>query len=89
MAQFHRLQAFYSFPGFTSQATIRGVFGDPYAAIVTLRRRPQKHSAANAGSSTAPSTIKASAGSATSIAAVGGSISSSPSAGSIAASATP
>lgn len=89
MAQFNRLHAFYSFPGFTPQATIRGVFGDPYAAIVTLRRHPQKHSAANAGSSTAPSTIKASAGSVTSIAAGIASIWSSTSAGSIAASATP
>ena len=88
MAQFHSLRDFYSYPGFTPIATVRGVFGDPYAAVITLRRRPQKHSAVNADSPTAPSTINASAGSATSIAAVGGSTSSSPCGGSIAASAT-
>ena len=89
MAQFHSLRDFYSFPGFTPNATIHGVFGDPYAAVITLRRRPKKHSAVNAVFPIAPSTIKPFAGSATSIAPRGASSWSSPSGGSIAASVTP
>ena len=89
MAQFDSLRDFYSFPGFTPNATICGVFGDPYAAVVTLRRRPQKRTAVNAVSLTAPSTIRPSAASATSIAADGGSTSNSRCGGSIAGSATP
>jgi hypothetical protein len=89
MAQFHSLRDFYSFPGFTPIATVRGVFGDSYAALVTLRRRPQKRSAANADFPIAPSTINPFAGSATSIAVVGASTSNSLCGGSIAASATP
>ena len=89
MAQFTSLRDFYAFPGVTPNATVRGVFGDPCAALVTLRRRPQKRSAANADFPTAPSTTRPSAGSATSIAAVGASTWSSPCGGSIAAGATP
>ena len=89
MAQFDSLRDFYSFPGFTPYATVHGVFGDPYAAVITLRRRPQKLSAGNAAFPTAPSTIRPSAGSATSIAAVGASTSNSRCGGSIAGSARP
>lgn len=89
MSQFHSLRDFYSFPGFSPNATICGVFGDPYAAVITLRRRPQKHSAVNAVFPIVRSTIKPSAGSATSIAPRGVSSWKSPCGGSIAASATP
>jgi len=89
MAQFHSLRDFYSFPGFTPNTTVRGVFGDPYAAVITLRRRPKKHSAVNAAFPIARSTIKPSAGSATSIALRGASSWSSPCGGSIAGSASP
>jgi hypothetical protein len=89
MAQFTRLRDFYSFPGFTPNATVRGVFGDPYAAVVTLRRRPKKRSADNAGAPAAPATIKPFAGSATSIAADGASTSNSRCGGSTAAGAGP
>jgi hypothetical protein len=89
MAQFHSLRDFYSFPGFTPNATVRGVFGDPYAAVITLRRRPKKHSAVNAAFLIAASTIKPFAESATSIARRGVSSWSSPCGGSIAGSATP
>lgn len=89
MAQFHTLRDFYSFPGFTPNATIRGVFGDSYAAVVTLRRRPKKRSAVNATPLTAPSTIKRFAGSATSIAAGDASTSNSRCGGSIAGCARP
>jgi hypothetical protein len=89
MSQFHSLRDFYSYPGFTPIATVRGVFGDPYAAVITLRRRPKKHSAVNAAFPIARSTIKPSAGSVTSIAPRGASSWNSPYGGSIAASATP
>jgi hypothetical protein len=87
MAQFTSLRDFYAFPGFTPNATIQGVFGDPFAAVVTLRRRPKKLSAANAAFPIAPSTTRPSAACATSIAVADASISSSPCVGSIAASA--
>lgn len=89
MPQFHSLRDFYSFPSFTPNATVRGVFGDPYAAVITLRRRPQKRSAANAAFPIAPFTIRRSAGFATSIAAGDASTSNSRCGGSIAGSATP
>jgi hypothetical protein len=89
MALFTSLRDFYAFPGFTPNATVRGVFGDPYAAVLTLRRRPKKRSAANVVSLTAPSTIKPFARCATSIAAGDVSTWNSPCGGSIAGSATP
>ena len=89
MAQFTSLRDFYAFPGFTPAATVHGVFGDPYATVLTLRRRPQKRSAVNAVSLTAPSTIKPFARCAISIAAGDASTWNSPCGGSIAASASP
>jgi hypothetical protein len=89
MAHFTSLRDFYSFPDFTPNATVRGVFGDPYAAVITLRRHPQKLSAVNAAPPTAPSTIRPSAKFATSIAAGDVSTWNSPCGGSIAGSATP
>ena len=32
----------YAFPGFRALHTLQGVFGDPYARIVVLRRRGKK-----------------------------------------------
>ena len=43
-----RLWDAYAFPGFRPQATVRGVFGDPKARIVTLVRRSKKRCAAAA-----------------------------------------
>ena len=40
-----RLLDTYRFPGFRPQATVKGVFGDPKARIVTLVRRGKKRSA--------------------------------------------
>ena len=57
MANFNRLRDLYSFPGFDPAATIRGVFGDPYAVLVTLRRRRKKQPAASAALAIVPSTI--------------------------------
>ena len=89
MAQFTQLRDFYSFPGFTPRSIIRGVFGDPYAAVVTLQRRPQKRSADSAVSLVVRSTIKPFAECVTTIAAVVASTSSFLSDESSAISATP
>ncbi len=58
MANFSRLRDLYSFPGFAPAATIRGVFGDPYAVVIDLRRRRKKLTAAFAAPAVAPSTTK-------------------------------
>ncbi len=44
-----RLSDAYSFPGFRPQPTVRGVFGDPDARIITLDRRAKKRFAGAAG----------------------------------------
>jgi transposase len=51
MANFTRLYDFYSFPGFVPAASIRGIFGDPYAVVVTLRRRRKKTCCGQCGAS--------------------------------------
>lgn len=50
-----RLQDVYQFPGFIRLAQVRGVPGDPYALVITLRRRRKKHSAVSAEVPIAPS----------------------------------
>ena len=44
-----RLWDTYTFPGFRPQPTVRGVFGDPKARIITLARRAKKRFAGAAG----------------------------------------
>ena len=41
-----RLQDTYTFPGFRPKATVKGVFGDPKARVVSLERRSKKRAAA-------------------------------------------
>jgi len=41
-----RLWDAYAFPGFRPLPTVRGVFGDPKARVITLERRSKKRSAA-------------------------------------------
>jgi len=41
-----RLWDAYRFPGFRPQPTVRGVFGDPKARVITLVRRSKKRFAA-------------------------------------------
>jgi|tagenome__1003787_1003787.scaffolds.fasta_scaffold20246888_1 hypothetical protein len=89
MANFSRLRDLYAFPGFVPAATIRGLFGDPYAVVVALRRRRKKRVVGNAAPATGRSTIRPRAGSATSIAAAGASTWKSPSAVSCVGSARP
>ena len=43
-----RLWDAYAFPGFRPHPTVRGVFGDPKARVITLKRRSKKRSAAAA-----------------------------------------
>lgn len=89
MAIFARLHDLYSFPGFVPAATVRGLFGDPYAVVLSLLRHRKKHPAVYAGYRIAPSTINLSDKCATSIVAVGVSIWSSLSVASSVATATP
>jgi hypothetical protein len=79
MANFTRLRDLYAFPGLDPVATIRGVFGDPYAVVISVRRRRKKHAVACAASAIAPSTIKPQGASVTSIAEAGASTWNSPS----------
>jgi hypothetical protein len=37
-----RLWDAYAFPGFRPLPTVRGVFGDPKARVITLKRRSKK-----------------------------------------------
>ena len=89
MAKFTQLRDFYSFPDFTPNTHIHGVSGDPYAAVITLRRLRKKHAADTAVLHTTPSTIKTLEQSATSTAEDDASTSSFPSVVSRAGSATP
>src|SRR5450755_4091761 len=41
-----RLWGAYAFPGFRPRPTVRGVFGDPKARVITLERRSKKRPAA-------------------------------------------
>jgi len=83
MGKLKRLQDVYRFPGFMPLAAVRGVFGDPWAVVITLRRRRKKRAAGCAGEDTAPSTTSGRDVCATSPVATSGSISSSRFAGSI------
>jgi hypothetical protein len=56
MAKLKRLQDVYRFPGFTPEATVRGIFGDPKAVVITLRRRGKKRAVVSVARGIAPST---------------------------------
>jgi hypothetical protein len=73
MASFTRLRDLYAFPGVVPAATIRGVFGDPYAVLVALRRRRKKRPAASVAPAIVASTINRHEESAISIAVAGAS----------------
>lgn len=64
MAQFTRLRDHYAFPGFHPAAHIHGVFGDPYAVVIPLRRLRKKSPVECVELPSAPSMIKTFAGSA-------------------------
>jgi hypothetical protein len=46
MTRSKRIEDSYRFPGFRPLHTVQGVFGDPFARIITLVRREKKQSAA-------------------------------------------
>ncbi len=48
MAHFKHLRDLYRFPGFGPGHHIRGVFGDPMAVVISLRRRRKKRFAGTA-----------------------------------------
>src|SRR4051794_21422267 len=52
-----RLWDTYSFPDFRPEQTVRGVFGDPKARVITLKRRSKKPLAAAAVASRWAGTI--------------------------------
>ena len=56
MSKLKRLQDIYGFPGFVPMAQVRGIFGDPYAVVITLRRRRKKRTAGCVGGRSALST---------------------------------
>ena len=56
MAKFKQLHDLYRFPGFVPQPKIRGIFGDPLAVVITLRRRRKKRFAAPVGTCIGPTT---------------------------------
>ena len=49
MAKFKQLRDLYRFPGFIPSQHIRGIFGDPVAVVVSLKRCRKKRCAASAG----------------------------------------
>jgi hypothetical protein len=66
MRKLKRLLDVYRFPGFTPMAEVRGVFGDRWAVVITLRRRRKKRDAVSAGLPVARSTTSDPGASATS-----------------------
>jgi hypothetical protein len=60
-----RLRDAYRFPGFRPEAIVRGIFGDPKARIVSLRRRRKKRPVAPAANPIAPITTASGVESAT------------------------
>jgi hypothetical protein len=82
MANFTRLRDLYRFPGFVPLDRIRGVFGDPRAVVIPLKRSRKKRPAASAGASATPITTSGPDESAISRAATSGSTSPSNSGGS-------
>ena len=77
MGKLRRLQDVYRFPGFVPLAGVRGVFGDPWAVVITLRRRRKKRAAGCANGVAALSTTNDRDASATSPVATDGSTSNS------------
>ena len=51
MSKTRRLVDVYRFPGFDPYARVHGIFGDPYAVVIPLRRRRKKRAAACVGKS--------------------------------------
>ena len=48
MAKLKRLLDIYRFPGFVPRPKVHGLFGDPLAVVISLRRRRKKRAAVSA-----------------------------------------
>ena len=48
MRKIKQLYDTYNFPGFRAERKVTGVFGDPYAVVLRLRRRGKKRFAGSA-----------------------------------------
>ena len=81
MANFKQLRDLYRFPGFVPQDRVRGIFGDPMAVIISLRRVRKKRSAASVDKRTIATTTNDPDAFAISLAAIGESTSASGSEG--------
>ena len=57
MRKIKQLYDTYNFPGFRSERKVAGIFGDPYAVVLRLRRRGKKRFAGPAAVRTGRSTI--------------------------------
>jgi hypothetical protein len=77
MRKILRLPDAYRFPGFYPETVVRGIFGDPKARIVSLRRRRKKRPVAPAANPFEASATAKRAASATFLAATHVSISTS------------
>ncbi len=62
MAKYKQLSYFYRFPSFYPQGGISGIFGDPWAFVIRLKRRGKKQSAGPAVRFIVPSTTGRSGG---------------------------
>ncbi len=62
MAKYKQLSYFYRFPGFYPQGGISGIFGDPRALVIRLKRRGKKQSVEPAVRFIVPSTTERSGG---------------------------
>ena len=82
MPRTRQLHHLYCFPGFESSSQVHGIFGDPLAVVVSLKRRRKKRYAAPVAKSRGCFTISDRAGSVTCPVATNGFISTSSSAGS-------
>ena len=89
MANFTQLRDLYAVPGFLPATHVHGLFGDPYAVVIPLKRLRKKRPAESAVPIITPSTIRHFARSATSTADHDASTSKSPSAAFTAGSARP
>ena len=62
MAKYKQLMDLYQFPGFYPQGRISGIFGDPRALVIPLKRRGKKQSVEPAVQFIVPSTTERLAG---------------------------
>ncbi len=74
MAKHKQLWDIYRFPGFYPKRKTSGVFGDPQARVIPLKRRGKKRFVEPVGLSNVPSTTGKSAGFETYLAGIFGSI---------------